>query len=152
MSRIDYAGISFDLPAGWEVNASGGSFRLLPGGAREPTVLHIGSFPLPTERSSFGGNAVLRMGNDDVFMVLFEYGPESAGSAPFTSRRIPRPLDWRQFDRNALQRNVPGHSGLQQFFTVAGRALCLYVVLGSHIDRVDLVPKANAILDTLEIT
>jgi hypothetical protein len=113
--------------------------------------MHLGSFPLPAQRGTFGSEAVELMNSQDVFMVLFEYGPESAGSPLFAAEGIPRGLQARQFDRNSLQRAVPGQSGLQQFFTHRGRAFCIYIVLGSHVDRADLLPRVNAVLDSLEI-
>jgi hypothetical protein len=151
VSRLDRAGIGLEVPNGWEGSISGGDFQLLADGARQPTVMHLGSFPLPVERGSFGSGAVELMNSGDVFMALFEYGADSVGTALFESEGIPRNLQARQFDRNALQRALPGQSGLQQFFTHQGRAFCLYVVLGSHIDRADLLPQVNDILDTLEI-
>lgn len=151
MSRLDRAGIGVEVPIGWEGSISGGDFQLLADGARQPTVMHLASFPLPVERGSFGSGAVELMGNQDVFMALFEYGPDSVGTALFAPEGIPRNLQARQFDRNALQRALPGQSGLQQFFTHRGRAFCLYVVVGSHVDRHDVLPQVNEILDTLVI-
>jgi len=86
---------------------------------------------------------------DDVLIVLFEYGPEVVGTPPFASIGVPLPLEPQDFDRNALQRGVLGQSGLQRFFSDKGRGFCLYVVLGSHIDRVELVAKVNSVLETL---
>jgi hypothetical protein len=120
-------------------------------GAAEPTVMHLATFPMPAERGSFGSGAVELMGSQDVFITLFEYGPESADTPLFASQGIPRGLQARQFDRDTLQRALPQQSGIQQFFTHRGRAFCLYVVLGSHIDRADLLPRLNAVLDSLEI-
>ena len=114
-------------------------------------MVHLGTFPLPAEDASFGADAVEAMRTDDVLIVLFEYGPEVAGSPPFASHGIPRPLHSSDFDRSALQRAIPGQSGLQRFFSHGVRAFCLYVVLGSHIDRVDLVAKVNPVLMTLEL-
>ena len=151
MSRLDRAGLGVEMPASWEGSISGGDFQLLTDGARQPTVMHLASFPLPVERGSFGSGAVELMSSRDVFMALFEYGEDSVGTALFAAEGLPRNLQARQFDRNALQRALPGQSGLQQFFTHQGRAFCLYIVLGSHIDRADLLPQVNAILDTLEI-
>ena len=113
--------------------------------------MHVASFPLPPERGSFGSGAVELMNSGDVFVTLFEYGPESAGTPLFEADGIPRQLVAREFDRNALQRAMPGQSGLQRFFTQNGRAFCLYVVLGSHVDRADILPSVNAVLETLEI-
>lgn len=151
MSRLEGSGVAVDLPVGWEGTISGGDFQLMADGAVEPTVMHLGTFPLPAERGSFGSGAVELMHNQDIFMSLFEYGPEAADTPLFATQGIPTELQARQFDRDALQRALPGQSALQQFFTHRGRAFCLYVVLGSHIDRVDLLPQVNAILDTLQI-
>jgi hypothetical protein len=129
----------------------GGGFAPTPGGALSPTVFHIGNFPLPDGGATFGADAVTLMGSNDVLIVVVEYGSENADTPPFAAQGIPSALQARQFDRSALQRGVPGQSGLQQFFSVKGRAFCLYVVLGSHIDRFDLVPQVNQVLDTLEI-
>jgi hypothetical protein len=151
VSRLDRAGIGVEVPTGWEGSISGGDFQLLADGARQPTEMHLASFPLPVERGSFGSGAVELMGNRDVFMALFEYGADSVGTALFAPEGIPRNLQARQFDRNALQRALPGQSGLQQFFTHRVRAFCLYVVVGSHVDRHDVLPQVNAILATLVI-
>lgn len=91
------------------------------------------------------------MRTDDIMVMLIEYGPESAGTPLFAHPGIPA-LKPDMFSRDNLHRTVPGQSGLQHFFTERGRAFCLYIVLGSHIDRADLVPRANAIVESLEIT
>ena len=152
MSRLSRAGISIDVPEGWEGSLTGGGFPQLAQGSKEPTLLHLASFPLPAQRGSFGAGAVELMQTRDVMMVLFEDGPESVNTPLFASQGIPRQLDAQLFDRDALQHGVQGQSGLQQFFSHRGRAFCLYVVLGSHIDRVELVQRVNLVLATLEIT
>lgn len=151
MSRMEKSGLSIDIPPGWEGNISGGGFKLLADGAREPTVLHAGSFPLPTQRGSFGSNAVEIMKLQDVFITLFEYGDSSLDTPLFASQGMPRELFPGDFDRQMLQRPLPGQSGLQYFFTDSERAFCLYVVLGSHLDRADLVAQVNAVLATIVI-
>ena len=35
---------------------------------------------------------------------------------------------------------------VQRFFTASGRAMCLYVVVGSHIDRAEVLPAINSFL------
>lgn len=152
MTRLSRSGVAVEVPSGWEGDISGGGFQLLSDDSREPTVLHVGSFPLPAERGSFGTGAVELMRNDDIFMALFEYGPESIGSPLFANNGAPQSVSSNDFDREALQHGVPGQSGLQYFFTERNRAFCLYVVLGSHVDRADLLPRVNAVLATLEIT
>jgi hypothetical protein len=144
--------VSIDVPEDWEGSISDGDFQLEADGAQEPTVMQVASFPMPAERGSFGTGAVELMRSGDVFMTLFEYGPESVGTRLFEAEGIPRQLAAREFDRTALQRAMPGQSGLQRFFTHNGRAFCLYVVLGSHVDRADILPRVNSVLETLEIS
>jgi hypothetical protein len=149
MSRLTRSGVSVELPPGWEGTARGGRGELAPDGSRERLTLQVASFPIPPEMATFGADAVATMRRDDVLVVLFEYGPESANTPLFAHQGIPT-LEPSMFSRDALHRAVPGQSGMQHFFTRRGRAFCLYVVLGSHIDRADLVPKANTIVRTLE--
>ncbi len=151
MTDLQGAGIAVTIPADWEGSIRDGRFRPLASGAVDPTLVHLASFPLPESRGTFGGGAVELMTSLDVLMVLLEYGPESAGTPLFAAEGIPRRLDPQAFSPDGLQAGRPGQSGLQQFFTHRGRAFCLYVVLGSHLDRVDLVARVNAVLATLEI-
>lgn len=151
MSDLARSGIEIELPSGWEGSIVGGGFPQLAAGSVRPTLMHLGTFPMPLQRGSFGSGATESMNSDDIMVVLFEYGPESANTPLFAATGIPRPLQPDDFDRDALQHPLPGQSGLQRFFTERGRAFCLYVVLGSHIDRVELVPRVNEVLATLRI-
>ena len=51
-----------------------------------------------------------------------------------------------------LQRLIEGQGGAQRFFTVNGRAFCLYVVFGSFARRGRTIPVVNDILKTVSIT
>lgn len=148
--RVQASGVSVDLPSGWEGEIRRGGDLAPQGLSLRPTVAHFANFPLPTARADFGADVVEEMRAGDAFVTLFEYGPESAGTALFAQEGIPR-LTPRDFDRNTLQRPLPGQSGLQRFFTVNGRPFCLYVVVGSHIDRADAVGPINQLLDSLVI-
>jgi hypothetical protein len=99
----------------------------------------------------FASGAVDKLGNDDVFVVLFEYDPSSAGTALFRSEGIPRTLAPDDFSPNVMQRAIRGQAGVQRFFHDQGRAFCLYVVIGSFARRRELVKKVNAVLATLTI-
>ncbi len=150
--QLARSGITVDLPPGWD-GAIGRSTGLAPQAAGklfEPTVAHFANFPLPANRADFGADVTDKMRPGDVLVVLFEYGAESAGKALFASEGVPR-IAPGDFDRNALQHGVAGQSGLQRFFSVGGRPFCLYVVVGSHIDRADAVPAVNDLLDSLVI-
>ena len=148
--RLTGSRFTIDLPIGWEGQVDDG-LQLLADGAVRPTVAHLANFPLPPGRGDFGGGAIQVMRPGDALIVLFEYGPESAGTALFASEGIPRYVRSKDFDRDVLHMSVSGMSGLQRFFTVNGRPFCLYVVVGSHIDRADVLPQINSVLATLEV-
>ncbi|CAA9224827.1 MAG: hypothetical protein AVDCRST_MAG76-897 [uncultured Acidimicrobiales bacterium] len=155
-------GFSIDLPRGWEgtisrrldhaaaqaVNALAGLTPLIA--EQVLPVAHLATFGLPANRGDFGSGAVEVMGADDLFIALLEFGPECAGTALFSRTRLPA-LDPSGFDRNRLQRTLAGQSGHQSWYTINGRALGLYVVLGSHGLARKLVPRANEVLANLQV-
>jgi hypothetical protein len=91
------------------------------------------------------------MGPDDVFVVLFEYGPESLGTQLFAHRGLPRVLRAGDFRAYLLRRGLPGQGGTQLFFTEAGRPFTLYVALGSYARRAQLVRRVNDLLGRIKI-
>lgn len=149
--RLQGRGIRTDLPVGWEGQLDTG-LQVLADGAVRPTVAHLANFPLPPGRGDFAGGAIQVMQPGDALIVLYEYGPESVGTALFSGTGIPRWVTAQDFDRDVLHTRMPGMSGVQRFFTEAGRAFCLYVVVGSHIDRADVLSQINAVLASVEIT
>ncbi|HLF60272.1 MAG TPA: hypothetical protein VI980_03730 [Acidimicrobiia bacterium] len=151
--RMRSEGIEVDVPQGWDgeiYRRSSGITALSGPGDQSRPVMHMANFPLPSERGDFGSGAVELMRSDNLLVVLFEYGPESAGSPLFSARGVPT-VSAGDFHPNAMQRPLPGQSGAQYFFSVGGRAFCLYVALGSHLFRHELVPKVNEILGVLRI-
>jgi hypothetical protein len=148
--RLDGRGIRTELPSGWEGQLDEG-LTLLEDGAVRPTVAHLANFPLPPGRGDFGGGAIVVMQPGDALIVLYEYGPESVGTALFATRGAPRFVTTDDFDRDVLHTRMPGMSGVQRFFTEAGRAFCLYIVVGSHVDRADVITQINSVLAGLEI-
>jgi hypothetical protein len=158
MARLSGMGIDMDLPSGWD----GRVYRRDPEVGRVPAgtlrapathaVVHAANFALPVDRGDFGGGAVELMTRDNVFLALFEYGPESAGAALFASPGPPKRLDADAFRPNALQRVIEGQAGLQSFFTAANRPFCLYAVVGSFDDRARLAADLNDVVPTLSIS
>jgi hypothetical protein len=147
--RLTGYGLAVDLPPGWEGRARR---RTPEPGATTRPILHAASFPLPLERGDYGGGAVELMTDDDVFVTLFEHDPAAADSPLFARKGPPRTLPVDDFNPMALQRVLPGQSGLQMFFTERARAFCLYVVLGSHARRGVLAPRAEAVVRTLVVS
>jgi hypothetical protein len=114
------------------------------------SVVHLANFPLPEQRDDFGGGVTPLMRSPDVFVVLFEYGPDSLGTPLFAAQGVPvvRP---DMFGSKRLQRPLPGQLGCQQFFTANGRAFCLYVVAGSRAYLPRIVTGVNAVLADLDV-
>jgi hypothetical protein len=148
MMQIAAHGLEVRLPTGWE----GRILRRTQNGPAERTraVVHCSTFPLPEQRDDFGGGVTQLMRSSDVFVVLFEYGPESLGTPLFKSQGVPR-IDATLFDARRLQRPMPGQLGCQQFFTVNDRPFCLYVVAGSRASLPTIVRTVNAMLDELVV-
>lgn len=125
-------GFDLALPPGWQAAArrQEASVPGRPGNL----LVHAATVALPRDRGDYGSSVVTTMGTDDLFLAFFEHDKASAGSALFATRGLPvvRPSD---FDPGAMQRVRPGMSGGQWFFTAAGRAWCLFAVLGSHARR-----------------
>lgn len=149
MSLLRAAGISVDLPPGWDGGIAEGA--VLDDGAVRRSVTHLASFPLPEQRGDYGGGAVNLMGWTDILIVLLEFDTDSTAQPLFAMKGLPRTLRSSDFGRSTLQRQIDGQGGCQLFFQEAGRAFCLYVVLGSYVDREDLIPRVNDVLARIEI-
>ena len=148
MATIGAHGITARLPQGFE----GRIFvRPAPVGVTYP-VAQFATFPIPDDIGDFGSGAVNLMGPSDVFATLFEYGPESLGTALFARQGRPAALAPADFSPTVLRRGLPGQSGTQWFFTEAGRPFSFYAVLGSHTMRTALVPRVNALMTALALT
>jgi hypothetical protein len=148
MTQLAAHGLAVNVPGAWEARIA----RRAPQTREERTfpVLHAASFPLPEQRDDFGGGVTQLMRSNDVFVTLFEYGPESANTPLFKHQGIPR-VSPGLFGTNRLQRPRPGQVGCQQFFTHKDRAFCLYVVAGSRAHLPSIILSVNRFLDGLDI-
>lgn len=166
----DPYGLAADAPRGWHVavtrrpggaepaptarglspDLSGGEAQRIPQDVTRP-VLHACTRAMPTARGDFGTGVVDLLGPDDVFVALVDYGTEVADQGLFEKQGLPR-LAPSQFGPNRLQRPLPGMSASQHFFSSGGRAFCLFTVLGSHARRMASVPRAVALVNSLQIT
>ncbi len=158
MNSLTADGLTIALPQGWE----GEIFNRAPivdgrelGGPSGDVevarnVVHLANFALPAERGDFGSGAVELMNSGALLVILFEHGPESVDMPLFARSGVPQ-LTPDEFHPQQMQRTLQGQSGRQIFFNAAGRAFCLYVVLGSHRQRNVLVPLVNEVLANLDI-
>lgn len=148
MTKLAAHGLAIGLPTGWE----GRIQRRVPTSGAEQTraVLHLANFALAEERDDFGGGVTPSMRSPDVLVVLFEYGPESAGKPMFAAEGMPR-VTADMFGSKRLQRPLPGQLGCQRFFTTNGRQFCLYVVAGSRAYLPRIIVEVNAVLADLDV-
>jgi hypothetical protein len=162
VAELSGQGVTLELPSGWDgrifrrpqhgeaATADGGPPA--PPRATTQAVVHVANVPLPQGVGDFGSNAVENLGPGDFLLVLFEYDSTSAGRPLFARQGLPQALDPDAFSPNVLQRRLPGQAGAQVFFTQAGRAFSLYVVLGSYENRTQLVPIVNQILASIRVS
>lgn len=164
--RLEGTGVRLELPRGWEgrvrsrspepVEGSGAASAVRTAAADRvgptPAVVTAANFALPQNLGDFGGGAVEVMRTQDLFLTLFEYGPESVGTPLFEKQGMPRVLRPADLDPWTLRTPLPGMSGAQLFFTEAGRPFCLYVAVGSHLRRFRTLPLMSQILSTVEIS
>lgn len=155
--RLSAHGLSCAALPGWDVRIERRVESGIPapdsdtpmGGYVHP-ILQAGTSPMPAIRGDYGSGYVERMTATDVFVCLGEFDPE-AGSAAMFDEGLPTALRSADFHPDAQQRVIAGMCGTQRFFTTSGRAFCLYVVLGSWLQRPSLVPVANSLLSTIEV-
>lgn len=96
---------------------------------------HFATFALPaiSITGSFGSGATAVMGSSDIFVALLEYVADQylqPGVGRFRDQGFPTGIVPSAFAPNALQVARTNQVGFQRFFTVKGRAFCLFVVMG----------------------
>ena len=145
MARLAAHGIALEPPPGWEAR-----IFVPPGGA---ATLHAGSFALPITDGEYGPTAVRSMRASDAFAALTEFIPDKhlRPDAGLFANAQPRELRARDFSPHALPNTEPGRLGLQRFFSAAGRAFCLHLVLGSPRAKELRLHELDALLGSLAI-
>ncbi len=148
LRRIASAGLSLAPPAGWEASI----YRrpALPGEATYP-VVHAATVPRVSGRGDYGGGLVETLGSQDVFVSFLEFGPEAAGAPLFNRLHGVPGLTPDLYRPRQLQRTIQGQAGVQRFFVAAGRAFCLYSVIGSVANRVSLTDRANQLIGSFQV-
>ncbi len=163
MGELAAHGLTVQTPSGWE----GRIFRRLqhgqvassstdhgpaaPAGEETFPILHVATIAIPTDVGDYGSHAVENLGPSDALVVVKEFAPRLATEPVFATPGLPRSLDVDAFSPQMLQRILPGQAGVQRFGHEAGRAFCLYVVLGGWKNRKQVVPAVNGVLASLRI-
>lgn len=156
MRSLAGGGVTVDVPNGWDaqirVTEPSPAARSAMGAASAPirpsTVLHAGSFALPPNRGDYGSGAVELMGGSDILVCLLEGDPADVDTPLYRHRGLPA-INPADFSPQTMQRAVAGMAGTQHFFTEAGRAFCLYVVVGSHRTRGPLARTADSVVRSI---
>jgi hypothetical protein len=132
--RLEAHDISVVVPQGWDAKI----FRHPDGEA----TLHMGNFVLPRRDGDFGTAATHGMRRGSIFLTLTEYRADyhlQPGVGLFAHRR-PSSISLHDFRPNVILQSRPGQRGAQWFFSEAGRAFCLYVVVNAG-------PRASRLID-----
>ncbi|MCL1595568.1 MAG: hypothetical protein M3132_14570 [Actinomycetia bacterium] len=153
MTLVQGSGFAVDVPAAWEVNIRPESAMLLSGddGVIEPAVLHMANFQLPQELAEYGDELYTDLGPADVFVAVIDFGPLAADQGLFGHKGMQLPLALEDFSEDAAVRGLQGGTAAQQFFQASGRGYCLYVVIGSHRERADVLLELNTVLASVEM-
>lgn len=146
--KLAHQGLAVTTPRGWDARIYR---RAGSEGAVTLPVLHAADFPLPAVRGDYGSGAVEIMGPHHVFLSLIEFDAAESRSPLFNHPR-PGRITPGEFGPDHLQRGLPGQAGSQFFFVERGRPFCLYVVIGSWDGRSSLVPRADGIFQTMEVS
>ena len=148
MEKLTRAGLEIELPDGWD----GRIYRRdAEAAAVTRQAMHAANFALPPNLGDYAVGAVEGMQGGDLLVVLLEFDPDSAGQGLFANEGLPTDMGPDDFSPSAMPRAVPGRTAAQWFFSSAGRAFCLYVVLGSHRERAALLPLANTVVGTIRV-
>lgn len=146
--QISAAGLAVTPPSGWDATIYQ---RPQTQGERTFPIMHAATVPLPAGRGDYGGGLVELLGPEDVFVGVLEFGPEAAGTPLFSTLTAVPGVTPDSYRPRQLQRTIQGQAGVQRFFTIAGRAFCLYSVIGSVANRVPLSARANQLIGTFHI-
>lgn len=148
--RVSMDGLSVTVPPAWEARISRSTSDTATGGTW--LVAHAATIPLPAQRGDYGSNVVERLGPDDIFVSLIEFGPEAVDTELFPRVDVmPDSIGSNEFEPRQLQRVLPGQAGKQVFFTYQDRAFCLYVVFGSFARRSGLSQRLSGLLQQMTI-
>jgi hypothetical protein len=148
MTHLSRQGISIRLPHGWE----GRIFVPdLPPPALNLPVLHATDQPLTMGRSTFAPELAARAGGVGTVIALVEFDPHLADEGLYAAQGLSLPVRRTDLHPKALQVPDEQQEGRQFFFSLGGRAFCLYVVVGTGPGLPDRLARLNQGLGALRI-
>jgi hypothetical protein len=155
MQSFSLDGISMQIPDSWHGRLFVYDGPEVGDAVAYPTG-HFATFSLPPIEStgSFGSGATAVMSSSDIFVALLEYVVDQkvqAGVGLFSAQGVPSGLAQEDFASNTLQVARVNQVGCQRFFTAAGRAFCLFVVMGDVSFAAPQLPTLGAVLPSMSI-
>ena len=147
MQTLSRQGLEIELPDGWDARI----YRREAADDVTRRALQAANFALPTNLGDYAVGAIESMTAGDVLVVLLEFDPDNAGQGLFANEGLPTGLVAADFSPTAMPRAMPGRTAAQWFFSLNGRAFCLYVVLGSHTERAAMMEQVNQVVATLKV-
>ena len=124
MTQLHGHGLGLTVRRGWEARIW---LPEAPSPAENRPVVRLANFALPATKDTYAEGVADDLRPGKVVASLAEFAPRLADRGLYAPQGIP-PFGLEDLDPRALQRHLPGRSGLQRFFSVRGRAFSLYVV------------------------
>jgi len=124
MTELRGHGLSLAVRRGWEARIW---LPDAPPPAENRPVMRLANFALPSTKDTYAEDVADELRPGQVVASLAEFAPRLADRGLYAPQGVPT-LELEDLDPRAVQRHLPGRSGLQRFFSVRGRAFSLYVI------------------------
>ena len=130
MTELRGHGLALTVRRGWEARIW---LPDAPAPAENRPVMRLANFALPSTKDTYAEDVADELGPGHVVASLAEFAPRLADRGLYAPQGVPA-FDLEDLDPRAVQRHLPGRSGLQRFFSVRGRAFSLYVIARDGAD------------------
>ena len=124
MTELRGHGLALTVRRGWEARIW---LPDAPPPAENRPVMRLANFALPSTKDTYAEDVADELRPGQVVASLAEFAPRLADRGLYAPQGVPT-LELEDLDPRAVQRHLPGRSGLQRFFSVRGRAFSLYVI------------------------
>jgi hypothetical protein len=147
MTELRAHGVGLTLHPGWE-----GRIWLPtePPPAENHPVVRLANFALPQTKDTYAEDAAEDLRPGQMLVSMAEFSPRLADRGLYAPRGVPR-FTREDLDPRALQRHLPGRSGLQRFFSMRGRAFSLYVIARDGAGLDDAIRELIAQLHSMVV-
>lgn len=124
MTELRAHGLALTVRRGWEARIW---LPDQPPPAENRPVMRLANFALPSTKDTYAEDVADTLRPGQIVASLAEFAPRLADRGLYAPQGVPS-FDVEDLDPRAVQRHLPGRSGLQRFFSVRGRAFSLYLI------------------------